>query len=82
MKKAEKEKNILDLKHQRNLNYLNILIILIISSFITIVIGTLDEWKIKGLVSVGIIIFVIVLLIISLFEYKLSKIRNEIIKLR
>jgi|GEM_PF-3625805 len=82
MKKAEREKNILDLKHQKLLNYLNIIIILLVSSFATYLITNFNELKINFVLSLAISVFIIVVFTIIFFEGQLQKIKKEIRKLR
>ncbi len=82
MKSIEKAKNILDLRHQRLLNYLNISIILTVSSFITIVIGTKEFWTLNHLLPLALIIIVAIAFIILFFETKITQIKKEILSLK
>lgn len=78
MDENDKIKNIHDLRYQTLLNYFNILVILIVSSFITVVIGTLDKWNFKLLISWIILIFLSVVLMGLIFHSKFKKIKEEI----
>ncbi len=82
MKRTYKQKNILDLKHQRYLNYLNILILSIITGAITLFIAKYNEWGIDLIISRGIIVIIIICLIIGLFEHFKKNIEQEIINLK
>ncbi len=81
MEKIEKKKNILDLRYQKLLNYLNISIILLVSSFATYLITNFNNLKINIVLSLSISIFIIVSLIVMFFEGKFAKIKNDIIHL-
>ena len=82
MKEIEKQKNILDLKHQKYLNYLNIFVITILSSFVTIIIGTYGSWDFEELISYTLIVIVVLALFTGFFEYKLKQIKEEILNLK
>lgn len=82
MKKAEKEKNILDLKHQKLLNYLNILIILIVSISATYILTNFENLRMNIVISLVLGVFLIVIFLIVLFETKLEKVKKDIRKLR
>lgn len=82
MKKAEKQKNILDLKHQKVINYLNITIILLVSSFATYLITNFEELEVRIIFILCLGIFLIIFLIINFVEEKLKKIKEDIMKLR
>jgi len=81
MKQEYKEKNILDLRHQKYMNYMNITLILIISSFITIVIGTKGLWTLRDIATASMLIVIIILMVILFFETKLSQIKIEILNI-
>jgi len=81
MEKVEIKKNLLDLQHQKLLNYLNIIIILLISSFITVVIGTKESWSGKVLIPLSLVLIVVISIIVLFFENKLRKVKNEIEKI-
>lgn len=49
MKKEDKEKNILDLRYQKGLNYLNIFIIFIITIFVAILV---NQWEFLSLTKI------------------------------
>lgn len=78
MKKAEKEKNILDLKHQKLLNYLNIFIILIVSISATYIITNFKDLKTNLIITLSLGVLLIVIFLIAFFETKLTKIKKEI----
>ena len=81
MKKENRGKNILDLKHQELINYMNILIISIISSSITILLVVEENLSDRGLISIIIILIIAISLIILFFETKFKEINNKIEKL-
>ena len=78
MDEITKQKNILDLKYQTNLNYLNIIIILIISSFITTILSIKENLNASLVISLSILIILLCFFIWLIFSYSLKKIRNEI----
>jgi len=69
----KRKKIILDLKHQKLLNYLNITIILLVSSFATYLITNFNRLKVNFVISLSISIFIIVALTIIFFEGQLQK---------
>lgn len=80
MEEVEKIKNVLDLQHQKTINSFNIIIITLISSYITIILGTLDFWKTKtmALISITSLVAFSIVFIWLFFEYKLQKIKTKI----
>ena len=78
MENINKEKNILDLRHNILLNYLNISIILIVTSFITIIIGTKESWNILSLIVAIILVVLIVIITILIFRSLFQEIKKEI----
>ena len=81
MEERDKSKNLLDLKHQTNLNYFNIISIALITAFVTIVFGTSRSLDIPTIISL-IILFVLALFLTWLvFNDNLKKIKEDIEKL-
>lgn len=78
MDEITKNKNLLDLKYQKLLNYLNISIITIITSFITIIVGTYKYWILNYLIAISIILFIIIILLWVYFDSLLEDVREEI----
>ncbi|MBW2979092.1 hypothetical protein DRZ77_00875 [Candidatus Woesearchaeota archaeon] len=74
----EKQKNLLDLKYQKYLNYMNMVVILLISSFVTIVIGIKSLHKTNILIPLAIIFLVTLACIILYLEAKLTEILHKI----
>ena len=81
---SEKKKNILDLKHDIALNFLNIFIILIVTSFITVFIGTRDSkfWTIRSSLGIMIILILIIMVAVITFISYSKEIMNKIIHLK
>jgi len=80
-KEDEKIKNILDLKYQRLLSYLNIFVISIITIFIAYVIPSWEDLVLGKLITLLIIFSIIIIMVILIFEVELDNIKNQIINL-
>jgi hypothetical protein len=78
MEEIDIKKNLLDLQHGTYLNYFNMAIILIISCFITIVIGTPRSWTFGTLISASVIVLLIVIVIIFIFRSLTKDIEKKI----
>ncbi|MBI2629844.1 hypothetical protein HYW76_01965 [Candidatus Pacearchaeota archaeon] len=78
MDKKDKIKNILDLEYQTYLNYFNIVVISIITSFISIIVGTMRSWDIKILFSLVILVMLSIVLVWLVFSDKLARIKRSI----
>ena len=76
-----KEKNLLDLRYHTNLNYFNIFVIFISTSFITLVIGISDYWTASKIMYFGSILLLLIGVLWLLLEDNLSKVRSNIRKL-
>jgi len=76
----QKEKNLKDLEYNTLLNHFNIIALFIGTTYITIIMGTLEiiKWNIYTITSTAIFSFLLVILIWMLFYSKLKKIKKEI----
>ena len=73
-----KQKNLLDLEHQKYLNYLNILLISLVTANVTIIWGWIAiEFRYEGIVYTALTILWIV---ISILIYFVQKKRNAILR--
>lgn len=75
-----KEKNLKDLEYHTFLNYFNIFVLFAGTTYITLVIGTINviEWTISKIISSAIFVLLFIILIWLLFYSKLRKIKKEI----
>lgn len=71
-----KKKNLLDLEYSAYLTYLQVVIVLIGTSFVTLIIGTLPRWNTKSLTGVVIIVISIMIVVWIGFYNKLKKIKS------
>lgn len=78
----DKRKNLLDLEYNTYLTYLEIVIVLIGTAFVTLVIGTLSRWTYQNLIPTIIIVISMMILIWLGFYYKLNSLREEIQRLQ
>lgn len=79
----QKKKNLLDLEYNTFLNYFNIIALFIATTYIVILIGTLDkiDWSIFKIISTALFTLILILLFWFLFYAKLKSIKQEIKKL-
>ncbi|MBD3252278.1 hypothetical protein GF386_00930 [Candidatus Pacearchaeota archaeon] len=79
-----KSKNILDLKHNAALNFLNIFIILAVTSFITAFIGTRDYgfWTFNNIFGLSLIVLLVIMVSLMAFIFYSKEIIDRINKLK
>lgn len=81
MENFTKQKNLLDLKYQKLLNYLNIIVISTISFFISFTLAYFDKLKVNDIFSLIILVIIFLLLVLTCFESELNKIKKAILEL-
>ena len=82
MDNSDKLKNLLYLEYQTKLNYFNIIVITIITSFVTIILGSYREWELSLLFSLIILIALTIILIWLYFYGSLKETKKGIIGLK
>ena len=81
MEEATKLKNIYDLDYQTKLNYFNIIVISVITSFVTIILGVSNKFTFLALFSFTLILGITIILIWLYFYGTLKKIKKKIYEL-
>ncbi len=76
------QKNILDLKHNAVLNFFNISIILLISSFVSAVIAIKDSWTLNSLVVAILFLVIIIAVLLIVYLSIFHDIRNSMERLK
>ncbi len=76
-----KQKNLLDLTYDTYLVYFNTSIILVISSFISIFIGTEESWSIKGIITALVILFLIITVLFLILNTLSNDIKRKLERL-